>query len=190
MLKQTRMSKYIGDLFPARRGCFGLGGVFEYGDQGEGRQASTQRFQSMRMLPLVLAALTLTLTHSDHAGRTIVLNKVDGITVTLPRANGSGGKFRFFVKAAVTSVGTVIQVANADDVMSGTIYSTLVGTPTTNNGWPAASTSDTITLNGTTKGGLAGDWIELEDVAQGIWAVSGVVTQSSSAATMFSAAVS
>ena len=48
----------------------------------------------------------------------------------------------------------------------------------------------TITLNGTTTGGVnKGDWIELEDIASGVWGVAGTITGSGTEATPFSAAV-
>ena len=57
-------------------------------------------------------------------------------------------------------------------------------------GFETAASSDTITLNGTTTGGVnKGDWVELEDIASGIWGVTGLLTGSGTEATPFSAAV-
>ena len=51
--------------------------------------------------------------------------------------------------------------------------------------WTAAP-STTITLNGSTKGGLAGDFIDLEDVAANQWSVRGLTAITGTAATPFS----
>jgi hypothetical protein len=53
-----------------------------------------------------------------------------------------------------------------------------------------AATSDTITLNGTTTGGVSiGDWVEIVDVASGVFAATGLTTSSGTEATPFSATV-
>jgi hypothetical protein len=143
---------------------------------------------SIAFEPYDAAAATLALTE-DYSGRLIGLNRAAGVTVTLPRATGSGASYKFWVRTAVTSNSDIIQVGNTDDVIQGIIQSTLVGTPTTNNGWIAGSTGDTITLNGTTTGGLRGDYIEITDYAPGIFVCFGRTSQSGTGATPFSAAV-
>jgi hypothetical protein len=52
-----------------------------------------------------------------------------------------------------------------------------------------ADTSDTITLNGTTKGGLKGWVVDVTDIASGVWAVNVMSEASGVEATPFSAAV-
>lgn len=127
---------------------------------------------------------------SDYA-KQINLDTLTGSVVTLPAATGSGLKFRFVVTVKATSNSHIVKVANSSDAMQGMIISTLVGTPTTNNIWPAtAGTSDTITLNRTTTGSATvGEWIEVYDIATNVWQVFGVTTQTSGAATPFSATV-
>ena len=135
-------------------------------------------------------AATLAITELAHAGRIIVLNKIDGITVTLPAATGTGARYRFVVGTTVTSVGYIIKVADASDLMDGIIYAADdTGTPAPLV-WVAGSTDDTITLDGSTKGGIIGDEIELIDIASNQWMVRGFVKQSGSEATPFSATVS
>lgn len=166
------------------------GGVLRTGSEAGGNVPAELPFQSLLFRPHTVTA-AFALTEIEHAGRTIVANAAAGVTYTLPRATGSGARFRFRVKVTITSVGLVIKVANTDDQMIGNIMSTLVGTATTVNGWQAvlASAFDTITLNGTTTGGISGDWIEIEDVATGFWAVSGSIMQSGTGATPFTATV-
>lgn len=134
-----------------------------------------------------------TITEATHEGKTCLLGEVGGnaaLTVTLPVATGSGGIYRFVVSVVNTS-GYTIEVADATDIMYGNIIANSTGdTPDLAQPWPTAADSDTITLDGTTTGGVAiGDWVELQDIATNAWAVRGVVTASGSEATPFSAAV-
>lgn len=136
------------------------------------------------------ATASLSVTQDAHDGRTVVLNAAAGLTVTLPVAMGSGARFRFVVGTSVTSNSYKIQVADATDVMDGIVYAADdTGTPAPLV-WVTAATSDTITLDGSTQGGIIGDQIELEDIASNQWAVRGFVKQSGTEATPFSAAVS
>jgi len=135
------------------------------------------------------AAATLAVTALAHAGRIIGLNKADGITATLPAATGSGARFRFVVVASASGGSYIIKVADASDLMDGIIYAADdTGTPAPLV-WVAGATADTITLDGSTQGGLIGDEIELIDIAANQWMVRGFVKQSGSEATPFSATV-
>lgn len=165
-----------------------LGGVMRTGSECGGQMPSEIPFESMVFGAYSIVA-ALTLTEKAHAGKTGLFDIAAGVAVTLPAAVGSGAIYRFFVKTAVTSLNDIIKVANSIDVIQGIITSTLVGTPTTNNGWIAGATGDTITLNGTTTGGLRGDTIEIQDVSPGLFTVKGQTSQSGTGATPFSATV-
>jgi len=91
------------------------------------------------------------------------------------------------VETTVTSNSYKIQVANATDVISGTLN--VAGTTGTPFGTLPAS--DTITMNGTTQGGVIGSYVELTDVDAGIFAITtGGLIGSGTVVTPFSAAVS
>lgn len=135
-------------------------------------------------------AATLTVTAASHDGKVIVLNRATGVTATLPAATGSGAEFTFVVGTSASGGSYVIQVADATDVMDGIIYAaddTATPAPLV---WVTAVDSDTITLNGGTKGGLIGDKIVLIDIGANQWAVHGFLKQSGTEASPFSAAVS
>lgn len=138
--------------------------------------------------PITLTA-SATLTKRAHAGTMINLSAAAGLTITLPASSGDGSKFRFFVRTTVTSNNKIIQVANATDVMQGVCIMAADGGDTSVL-FETASTSDTITMNGSTKGGIIGDYIELEDVVSGFWSVRMVCSGTGTEATPFSAAVS
>ena len=117
-----------------------------------------------------------------------VVNAAAGAEVTLPPATGSGFRYTFIVGTTVTSNTNVIQVANSDDIMQGVVIGA-ADTDDSVNGWEAASDSDTITMDGSTTGGSVGDRVELVDVAENVWAVNGIIQQTGTEATPFSAAV-
>lgn len=134
-----------------------------------------------------VTAATLTLTHDDHAGRIVTLNRAAGITVTLPDATGSGDVYEIFVGTTVTSNSYVIQAPDADNIIQGVIG---VATDAAGVNIPTASTTDTITMSGSTTGGIKGSYVRLVDVAADTWMVSGSLVSSGAEATPFSAAVS
>jgi hypothetical protein len=142
----------------------------------------------MIMQPIAVTSATLTLNKKTHGNATLVASRAAGITFTLPASAGTGTKFRIFVLTTITSNSLIVQVANATDVMSG-VAIVAQDAADTAVVWETASTSDTITMNGTTTGGIRGDVIELEDVSSGFWAVRVVGSATGTEATPFSAAV-
>lgn len=131
---------------------------------------------------------TLTITAALHAGKVVTLNRAAGVTVTLPAASGTGNIYRFYVGTAVTSNNDIIKVANASDTMVGHVLSTLAAGGTT-FGETAGGTDDTITMNGTTTGGLVGSWVECVDFATNVWFVRGLLAGSGALASALSATV-
>lgn len=132
-----------------------------------------------------VTAATLTV-DSSYNGQVIPLNRAAGVTVTLPAATGSQAVYRFVVSTAVTSNNHIIKVANATDVMAGTAGVS----GTTGSVFSTLPASDTITMNGSTTGGLAGSYVEVIDIAAGDWIVTAALVGSGTPATPFSATVS
>lgn len=161
----------------------GLGGTFEVKDTDGSVTVQTGN-------DVVSAtASTLAVTKDTHHNKVVVLNRAAGVTATLPAATGSGLLVRFIVGTTVTSNSDKIQVANASDTIAGFLLAaddTATPVPLV---WVAGATADTITLNGTTTGGIKGDVVTLIDVATNQWIVHGNVKQSGTEATPFSAAV-
>ena len=139
--------------------------------------------------PVSITGATLTCTKDVHAGRTTVISAVAGCAVTLPAATGTGSVYRFIIGSTITSNSTTIKVANATDVMSGRAFVISDGAAAV-LGYATAAASDTITLNGTTLGGLAGDHIEIIDAITGTFAVRVFTAATGTEATPFSATVS
>ena len=137
-----------------------------------------------------LTAATITLSQEKHGDRTMLFNKVGGITVTLPKATGSGLRYRCRVKALATSTNYIVKVGNTTDIIQGSISISDTDTAGTTTAFSSAADSDTITLNRTTTGSVTiGEFIELEDIASGVYAVHGLLSNTASGATPFSATV-
>jgi len=127
-----------------------------------------------------------TLNADAYGGKTVILNAAAGLSVTLPAATGSGVTFDVVVGTTVTSNALIVQVTTTDIIQGA------VGVATDASGVviPTAATSDTITMNGSTTGGVKGSNLRVQDVASGVWSVSGMLVSTGTEATPFSAAVS
>ena len=139
--------------------------------------------------PVAVTGATLTCSRDVHGGRVTAINAAAGCAVTLPNATGTGAEYRFFIGTTITSNSTTIKVNNASDVMSGRAFVISDGAAAV-LGYATAASSDTITLDGTTTGGVAGDMIEIIDVSPGIFQVKVLTKASGTEATPFSATVS
>lgn len=135
--------------------------------------------------PITVTA-SLTLNEDTHAGNWVNLNAAAGLTVTLPPATGKGAQYKLFVPTTVTSNNYIVQVTTTDIMQGGIAMSTDIG----GTNLLTAATTDTITMNGSTTGGLKGTWLTFDDVSSGIWALCGFVVTTGTETTPFSAAVS
>lgn len=135
--------------------------------------------------PITITA-SATMDRDTHMGTWVILSAAAGLTATLPASAGSGDVYQFFVGTTVTSNNDIIVVANATDVIRGAVHLT---TDIAGTSMPASGTDDTITMNGTTKGGVAGSWVRLTDVTTGFWALEGGLVCTGVEATPFSATV-
>ena len=139
--------------------------------------------------PVAVTGATLTCSRDVHGGRVTAINAAAGCAVTLPNATGTGAEYRFFIGTTITSNSTTIKVNNASDVMSGRAFVISDGAAAV-LGYATAATDDTITLNGTTLGGYAGDVIEIIDAIAGTYLVKVLTKATGTEATPFSATVS
>lgn len=150
--------------------------------------------QGVSTIPVSITTATKVLTSND-SGTTFLLSRAAGITVTLPAAAGSGRYFRFVVNTTVTSNNDVIQVSSANDFMAGIQWVAQDGGATV-NAFETGATDDTCTMDGSTKGGIRGDYIEVWDMVAntgsantGYWLIEVHSSGTGTEATCFSAAV-
>lgn len=140
--------------------------------------------------PISVTTATVTLNEETHGnGVLTVLNRAGGIAVTLPASTGSGTWFRVLVGTTFTGAAT-IKVANSTDVMQGALDTRIAtGAAGASFGEAATGTDDTISMNGTTTGGIAGSYVEFHDYAAGFWRIEGDLIGSGSITTSLSATV-
>lgn len=131
------------------------------------------------------ATTTLTVTQALHAGKTILLASTAGLAITPPAATGTGAAYRICFTATISggNVTWDAKAGNASDVFYGWLqtYKATTFTP-----YITASNSNLLTFDGTTRGGIKGDMIEIRDVATNVWIVSGFTNQTGTIATPFS----
>lgn len=139
----------------------------------------------------VAGGAALSLTTALHNNKTILFDTAAGTVLTLPASTGNGAKFRCVVSVLATSNSHILQCVGTD-MMQGAcgIIDTDTADATIQFAALVGDTFDTITMNRTTTGLAApGDWVEVEDVVAGVWAVRGLIRASGAVATPFSSAV-
>jgi len=135
---------------------------------------------------------TLTVTAATHAGKVVQFGKTTGTIVTLPAATGTGHTYKFVIGVTATSNANIIKVANATDVMDGSVNMQQdTDVDGTYKMWRADAGDDTMTFAGAAgTGGIVGGFIECTDYKAGFWSCQ-AFTQSGGRAevTPFSATV-
>ena len=171
----------------------------------QGPVVSKKGFFSTGPGNVVDADSSISLTVADHAGRIVHNDAAGAVTYTLPATNansdsavaGPGADFNNLnnvgatieIFSSITKTGDlVVQAANATDVMVG---SAVFIDDSSDNvvGFETASTSDTITLNGSTTGGVTFSKIVCTVLASGKLIVDVISGCTGTPATPFSAAV-
>tara|TARA_B100000745_G_scaffold184847_1_gene121178 strand:- start:67 stop:573 length:507 start_codon:yes stop_codon:yes gene_type:complete len=109
-------------------------------------------------------------------------------TVTLPDA-AAGLEYTFLVDATA-GVNSIITTQSSDKLTGGFIKSTAAFnntnlSDTTSAIDMATGTSNTLTMNGTSQGGVLGSTIRVIGIKANLWSVSGVVIGSGNLATSF-----
>ena len=134
-----------------------------------------------------------TLTVAAHAGKILTTNDADG-KFTLPtidaststtdndpnQTNNLGATFLFVVETAATDMDIL---TDGTDKFVGGLYTGVNNA--TGKTFISGANNDVITLNGSTKGGLAGSIIKVTAVANDKYAVEGIVLGSGTLVTMF-----
>ena len=137
-----------------------------------------------------------TLTVAAHAGRILLCNDADG-KFTLPsinvNANGAtagdndfnnlnniGAQFKFFVETAATDMD--IKTDGTDKFKGAVMIGVNDGSK---KAFVPGATNDVITMNGSTKGGLAGSIVKITAIGSAKYAVEGIILGSGTIVTPF-----
>ena len=134
-----------------------------------------------------------TLTVDAHAGKVLTCNDADGkftlpsIVATDPgrnddpnQLNNLGATFTFIVETAATDLDIK---TDGTDKFVGSLY--LGKSDATGKTFISGASNDVITLNGSTKGGVAGTIIKVTAMASAKYAVEGIVIASGTIVTPF-----
>lgn len=116
---------------------------------------------------------TQNLTPEEHAGRVFVLDTVltvSTVNIKLPKAEGSGDVYEF-VNNAVQTDTFIISLQNATDYLTGTAIMVEPVGGTDDQVFYTSATSDKITFNATTTGGVRGDRVRAIDYKLGYYLV-------------------
>lgn len=134
-----------------------------------------------------------TLSVNSHAGKILTCNDADGkftlpsIVATAPgsnddpnQTNNLGASFTFVVETAATDLD--IKTDGTDKFVGG-LY--LGKSDAAGKTFFSGSSNDVITLNGSTKGGIAGSIIRVTAIGSAKYAVEGIVLASGTVVTPF-----
>lgn len=155
---------------------------------GRAATATVAQVRAATVAPVNTTATTLGLTAALHGNRVTTISSAAPIAITLPASAGTGTNYYLQMQVVATATSHTIKVANATDVMQGVSWC-LTTSSANVIGYGTSATSDTISLNGTTLGGVVGDIIELRDLKTGFWSVRIFASPTGSTATPFSATV-
>lgn len=141
---------------------------------------------SARVVTTTATALSLTVT--EHAERMVLINSNSTVanTFTLPAATGTGAKMTLINNITQTQGTVVIAAPGTTNVVSGVAYA-YGSTVADAEAFVTTATSDKITFNLTTTGGLGGDIVEAWDTSTGVWTVQVKFRGSGTLATPFAA---
>lgn len=142
--------------------------------------------QLQKYTRISLTAAAVALSELRQGDRQIIRLNAATQALVLPYATGKGGMYRLYVETAVTAFTLkVAQTVNPKTGIADVIYGTATTTGTT-PGTFAATANGTVTMNGSTQGGLKGSYIEIEDTDVGIWRIEANLLGSGTAVTSFS----
>lgn len=140
--------------------------VIPVGEKGDSGTNST----GIQSVTTATASLSAT-----DSGDLILFNRSTGSTITLPESPDVGTYYDFQVVTELSSGNYIIQ-ADGSDVINGYIYGNKASTAPELFKADAALTDTTMTMNGTTTGGLIGTDFRLTytDATNNTWTASGV----------------
>ena len=142
----------------------------------------------------VVSATSNTTLTVAQSGSVCTGNKADGITITLPAA-ATGLTYAVHVGTTITSNSFTITAASSADTMQGQLISndftdlgsiTLLNESVATVGFDQPAADDhQIVMDGTTKGGKLGSYVNCTAITTAIWHVDGFLSSDGSLATCF-----
>lgn len=124
---------------------------------------------------------------AKEAGSLFLFDVASGVTYTLPpiTASNVGMWFEFAVTTTITSGAAKIITDSATTFLLGAITTVNNAATTAENFAANGSTIRALSSNGTTTGGILGDRYRVQALSTTVWFISGVLSNSGTAATPF-----
>jgi hypothetical protein len=136
--------------------------------------------------PFSITTSTISVNRNLHDNKPLVLNVSGGVTVTLPKATGSGATYFFIVGTA----------SNANVISASAAAATFVGgytqndsgdtSPATADFFPTAAGNNTFSPTTVGGGGAAGDWFRIIDYATDTYLFNGTSSVATDPSNRFS----
>lgn len=136
----------------------------------------------MALKPITITAAT-TLSRNIHSGIVVNLASTTGRAITLPASSGKGDVYTLFISTTVSSGNHTVVVTGSDVIIGGVGISTALSS---GRAVLASAAIATITLNGSTQGGVVGSWLRFTDAISGKWMLEGFLVSTGSETTPFS----
>lgn len=129
---------------------------------------------------------TLTLT-ADKSGSLIIFDRAAGTVVTLPTTPAVGTYFDFMVAVTVTSNADKVITGSATELLVGSVLNCDTDTSDAVAIWKSLVATANISTNfdGSTKGGIKGDYLRFTCLNSTTWQVRGVTNGTGAVATPF-----
>lgn len=131
------------------------------------------------------ATTTLTMTQALHGGKVVTLASTGGLVITPPPATGTGTTYRIWVLTTISGGNVTLdfKAAAASDIALGMAF-TYKATSFTS--YITVANTNLVTWDGSTMGGIAGDFLEMTDMATNKWRIGIWGNQTGTIATPFS----
>lgn len=125
--------------------------------------------------------------NQNESGSTVLFDRAAGIVYTLPAACAVGTHFKFVVTTTVTSNAAKIITGAGTELMVGGIINCDTDSSDAVAIWKSlvATGNVAVSMDGSTKGGIKGDIIEVEKVNSTTWQVTGYTNGTGTVATPF-----
>ena len=125
-----------------------------------------------------------TLVAADSGG-TFLLDTAAGSILTLPAVPVAGMEFEVLVSTSVTSNSHIVKTNDAAIFIGGGIQQMIDTTAVSEGQFADPTATVTITMNGSTTGGLIGTALKFKAISSTVWNITGLVASSGTLATPF-----
>jgi hypothetical protein len=147
--------------------------------------AGTVKVSGLKRNVVSGSGATVTLT-KDQSGSVVLFDRAAGIVFTLP-ANTPGIYFDFFVTTTITSNAAKVITAAGTELLVGSITNVATDNSNAVTIQPSlvATGNVAVSMDGSTKGGIKGDWVRFTCLNTTTWGVQGMTSGTGTIASPF-----